>query len=169
MVKQILAFFAISFFVVAIGFGTGCGGGGGSSSGGTTATGSTDGNTTSNPTSSIQGQVVRAGSSIGIPGIRVVFYDASFNLVGEATTRSNGWFDANIPSSATRFHLDPNTISLSFYNRAYKYGTLWYSPLITTCTAPLPPITQGVLTTLPNNPIQVPLKSSVPPPPSGCS
>jgi hypothetical protein len=181
--KKYLALIALFVFVLLVAVG-GCGGGGGGSSsngstdastdGSTDATtdGTTDGGTSAGANSTILGRIVREGSTLGVPNIRVVFYDINGVQVGQAITRTNGYFDANLGTNAKKFHLDPTTIpssSSSGFLRMYKYNLKWYSAIEPSCKASLPTIVPGVLTEIPNDPIQLRLFNGTPPFPDGCS
>jgi hypothetical protein len=75
---------------------------------------------------------------------------------------------ANVPVSATRFHLSGSSFPPGYW-RSYRYAGRFYAPLVDSCSAPLPPLNQGQTTPLPDIP-RVPDQSAPPPPPpNGCS
>ncbi len=111
------------------------------------------------------GRVVEEGSSFGISGVIVRFYTAAGALAGQASTNSTGNFTTNIQSTATQLHVDATSIPLG-YHRSYTYQSKIYSPLISTCKAPLPALGAGT-TTVPT--ILIPSAGTPPPPPpTGC-
>ena len=115
----------------------------------------------------VTGRVVNQASSTGVAGVSVLFLNSSGVSVAQATTTANGTFSAQVPVTATRFHLDSASISAGFY-KSYEYNTKRYSALISTCSAPLPTLTAGVTSALPTN-IEIPPASGPPPPPpNGC-
>lgn len=116
----------------------------------------------------INGRVYQDGSSIGISGIIVAFYNSSGSEVARATTAADGTFTKLVPITARRFHIIPSSISASYY-KAFSYAGTRYSPLLPTCSVPLPPITAGQTYTMPV-PVYIPSASEPPPPPpNGCS
>lgn len=162
MLKKAIGFMLLLLVVVVIGCGGG-GGGGGGNNGGNNNNGGDNG---ANPDSTIVGRVVSNFNGLGIGNVTVKFLNASNVQVGTAVSRSTGWFDAIIPSSAVRFTLVSSTIP-SGYFKIFTYNGDGYSTLISTCTAPLPTITDGVQTTLPQY-VRLAGQNEPPPSPSGC-
>lgn len=115
----------------------------------------------------VTGRILVDGTSIGISGLTVQFFNATGSEVGRATTNATGSFSAQVPASAKRFHILSSSISASYY-KAYEYRTVRYSALVVTCTAPLPALTAGASVALPGT-VQVPsVNDPPPPPPNGC-
>jgi hypothetical protein len=159
MNSKLIVVIAWTLFLAII---IGCGGGGGSATTGTTGT--TDGGGTG---TRVSGTVVAQGTGAAVPGARVLFYNAAGVQIGMATTNNQGNFNALVPTSAARFHIDETSLGSSYY-KAYTYQGLRYSMLIPACTAPLPTLTQDQTTPLPG-PIQIPRTTGPPPPPpNGC-
>lgn len=116
----------------------------------------------------INGRVYQDGSSIGISGIIVAFYNSSGSEVARATTAADGTFTKLVPITARRFHIIPSSISAAYY-KAFSYAGTRYSPLLPTCSVPLPTLTAGQTYTMPV-PVYIPNAAEPPPPPpNGCS
>jgi hypothetical protein len=116
----------------------------------------------------VTGRVVDSTSFTGVGGVTIRFYNNVGAQVGSSTTAFDGTFRASVPASATRFHLDPTTIPIAYYNN-YTYSGLRYASTIATCTAPLPALANGVTTALAGD-VSVPRSSGPPPPPpNGCT
>ncbi|MEQ1932370.1 MAG: hypothetical protein ABL962_00625, partial [Fimbriimonadaceae bacterium] len=116
----------------------------------------------------VTGQVRREGTTTGVNGIVVAFYNASGAELGRATTGSDGRFSVSVPVAAVRFHVIPSSLTPAFYAQ-YTYGGLRYTALVSSCSAPLPVLSAGGTTALPSG-IEVNLSSEPPPPPpNGCS
>lgn len=175
LIMKVLAIVSVAVAMLLIG----CGGGGGGSAGtgGSTGTTGTTGSTTSGTTGNspcnggrfdtIVGQVVDESRNQGVPNVEVFFVDGQGNTVMTARSNSSGCFSANVPSSAVRFGLTAGTIPRSFY-ASFRYNGFVYAPLISTCTAPLPPITPNQATRLPDVVRLQPTSGPPPPPPTGC-
>ena len=115
----------------------------------------------------VTGRILVDGTSIGISGLVVQFFNASGSEVARTTTNATGNFSAPVPTTAKRFHILSSSISASYY-KAYEYRTVRYSALVVTCTAPLPALTAGASVSLPGT-VQVPSAGDPPPPPpNGC-
>ncbi len=72
--------------------------------------------------SRISGRVMQEFSAFGVSGIKIVFYDASSNVVGQGVTSSyDGTFLASVPTTAARFNLVPASINTSFFYREFAY------------------------------------------------
>ncbi len=145
--KNYIGFILVGLFGIMLG----CGGGGGGTGGGTNSNGSTTGFTTgqapNDPSSTIIGRAMSRTTS-GLEGVVVRFYTGGGTFVGSATSLANGYFDANIPSSATRCEIDATTVPNSV-QRLYQYNLVVYQAVgngLTCNRVLLPPITPGVLT-----------------------
>lgn len=87
---------------------------------------------------SIHGQVLDTDNRV-IPFVKVKFYDASSNLVGQSTADGLGNFIASVPTTAVRFNFDASTLSTAYYYASFIYGPGTYDVLESaTCSAPLP-------------------------------
>lgn len=123
------------------------------------------GNVGSNST--VAGKVYVDGTTIGVSGIVVQFFNSGGAEVARATTNASGSFSAQVPTSARRFHLLATSFSASYY-KAYEYRTIRYTPLVNTCTAPLPSLSAGATANLPGSIFLSPVSGPPPPPPNGC-
>lgn len=115
----------------------------------------------------VNGRVVEDGTTSGIPGIVVAFYNAGGSEVGRATTNLSGNFTATVPTTARRWHLVASSISASYY-KAYEYAGIRYTPLVPTCSVPLPTLSAGTPYTLPGLIFVPSTGGPPPPPPNGC-
>ena len=104
--------------------------------------------------------------------VKVLFYNGANVVVASATSAFDGSLTASVPTSAVRFNIDPTTLPTSLYFKSYKLHGLRYSALITSCTAPLPALTNGVSTNIGAIIIDVLMTGGIvnppPPPPDGC-
>jgi hypothetical protein len=104
----------------------------------------------------------------------VLFFDGSANQVGMTTATVTGAFNGSVPVSGTRFNLQPASLNSSHYYLYFTYGAGSYAPLIPTCSAPLPALSNGVVSPL-SGPVTVADVSdangtqNTPPPPPTCS
>lgn len=112
----------------------------------------------------ISGKVVLEGSTTGVSGVQVAFYNSAGTELSRLTTNSTGAFSGSIPNTAKRFSLVPG--SLVAYYKIFGYGSFRYNALVTTCTAPLPALTSGSATM--QNIRITPTFEAPPPPPNGC-
>lgn len=116
----------------------------------------------------VSGKVLLEGTTTGISGITVQFFDRNNNVVAQKATGAGGAFSVSVPTTAVRFHLLASSINTANYYESYTFNTIRYSPLIPTCTAPIPTLTAGGSVTL--NTISVPsTQGPPPPPPTGCT
>ena len=115
-----------------------------------------------------QGFVYREGSTLGLAGVQVRFYNASGGTVTTTTTNSSGVFSVVVPTSAVRFHILNASVPAGYY-KAYKYNGLRYTTLEVTCSAPLPPPIPGGTVNLPTAVTVPPTTGPPPPPPNGCT
>ncbi len=115
----------------------------------------------------VTGRVRRSGSSIGLPGVVVDFFDVAATLVATATTNSLGYFSGAVPANAVRFHLRNSSIPTGFYKQ-YTYDSMRYATTIAACSAPLPGLSAGVSTGLVTECVVSPNVGPPPPPPNGC-
>lgn len=109
-----------------------------------------------------------------VSGVSIVFYTAGGTPVGRVKTASNGTFRASVPTTATKFNLDPTTMSFDKYFKSFVFSSKRYSALIaTSCAAPLPPLTNGVTTPISTVTVDAAMTlgqhNPPPPPPNGCS
>lgn len=164
--KKYLGLIPIALFAFMLG----CGGGGGSSDGGNgstnSTTGFTAGNTTAQAGDTILGQLVRFTTPI--PNATVRFYTSGNVLLGTDVTNADGYFSASLGANATRMDVQSGTFSGTI---GFNYGSGIYQASTGSldCKVPLPTITPGVLTLMPNGQFVFPHPSSPPlPPPTGC-
>lgn len=116
----------------------------------------------------VTGQVLRQSSSLGLSGVVVEFRDNTGTVLATATTNSFGNFSAAVPVAAVRFHLQNATVPVGYYKQ-FNYDGMRFATTITTCSAPLPALTEGVTTPLATT-ITVPATTGPPPPPpNGCT
>lgn len=123
-------------------------------------------------------------NGVAVPFARVIFYDGSGSQVGASAAGLDGTFTASVPASAVTFNLDGSTlpstatagqIPSQAYYKIFDYGTGSYSVTAgAACGAPVPTLTNGQSTALPNTIIvaaQFTLggAANVPPPPPTCS
>jgi hypothetical protein len=117
------------------------------------------------------GRVRTTGGAL-VAGARVRFFNAGGSEVGRVRSNPDGTFRASVPTTAVTFHLDVDEIdpSATVYFRQFAYGPKDYSIAIDTCRAPLPALTNGVSTALPNDILLYRQGPGVlpPPPPDGC-
>jgi len=151
--KKYLGLIPVALFALLIGCGGGGGGGGtsGSTSSTSSTTGFTSGATDADVNSTILGQTVKRavnGVNAPIAGATVRFYNSGGTLLGTAVSRANGYFDANLPTTATRCEID----SVSVTNTAakqFKYNNQVYQTVgngLSCNRILLPPLTPGTLT-----------------------
>jgi hypothetical protein len=104
---------------------------------------------------------------VTLPGAIVVFYTEDGSTeVGRAVTTSNGSFRASVPTTARRVTVQISDSSA--YHKTFSIGANGYVGDLNTCYAPVPALTNGTTTPLPD---EIRLYRKVlgpPPPPSGC-
>ena len=160
----LVGFFALAWALI------GCGGGGSTTGGGTSGGCSPPPAPTTPGLATLTGRVVVDFTGVGVSSILIRFYNGSGVQVGSVTTDTCGYFVAQIPSNAVRFHLEPSSISASLYYRKYTYASKRYAATISTCTAPLPALADNTVRALPGGSIILPSTAGPPPPPpNGCS
>lgn len=117
-----------------------------------------------------------------VPFAVVTFYDANSNQVGTCKASLDGSFSASVPTSAVRFGfaqssippaMNPSNIPSMGYFQVFYYGNGTYN-FSSSCGAPLPALTVGQVTPLPNSPtiaaaFSVSGAAITPPPPAGCT
>lgn len=163
-VAVLVGFFALAWALI------GCGGGGSTTGGGTSGSCSPPPAAPVPGLATLTGRVVVDFTGLGVNGILIRFYNASAVQVGSVTTDSCGYFVATVPSNSVRFHLEPTSINASLYYRQFTYAAKRYAATISTCTAPLPALTDNTVTALPGGSIVLPSTAGPPPPPpNGCS
>jgi len=116
----------------------------------------------------VTGKVVRSGSSLGLANVIIEFRDAGGATVATVTTNGSGNFSAGVPTTATRFHVRNSTVPSGYYKQ-YTYDGLRYTTLETTCSAPLPSLSEGTSTALASEIAFSPTSNPPPPPPNGCT
>jgi hypothetical protein len=169
--KKFLGLIPVALFAFMLGCGGG-GSGGGSTGSTSSTTGFTSGATNADPGSTILGQAVhRAVQGVNAPvvGVTIRFYTSGGTLVGAAVSRANGYFDANIPTTATRFEVDRSTIPNSA-SKQYRYDGQIYQGVgdgVTCNRVLLPPLADGVLTNM-EGALLFGLNTDPPPFPAGC-
>lgn len=116
----------------------------------------------------VSGRVVVDGTTSGISGVEIAFYNNAGSEVARGTTNVSGSFSVQVPITARRFHVVANSLSTAYY-KAYSYAGKRYSAIILSCSVGLPNLTAGVPYNLPSL-IEVPSAAEPPPPPpNGCS
>ncbi len=115
----------------------------------------------------VTGRVVVENTTIGVQGVIVAFYNSTGSELARATTGVDGRFTRIVPVAARRFHLLSSSISNAYYKQ-FSYAGTRYSPLVPSCSVPLPTLTAGQTY---NMPVSIMLSSTAnppPPPPNGC-
>ncbi len=134
----------------------GCGGGGGkkpSTSGGTTAT--------------VPTGVVRDPFGTLLVGARVTYYDEGGTALSSGSVGSDGLIPNPVPSSATRFGVDPTPASSAPFYLTFLYDGLYYDASLG-CYARLP--SQGSREGFNTDVVFFEQGSgTVPPAPTGCT
>ena len=123
-------------------------------------------NTGANAT--VTGRVVQDGTQSGIAGIVVAFYNSTGSEVARVTTGADGRFSRLVPTSARRFHLIPSSIPAAYYKQ-FSYAGTRYTPLVPSCSVPLPTLTAGQTYAMPVSVMIPSAAEPPPPPPNGCS
>ncbi|MEZ0327310.1 MAG: hypothetical protein ACAH95_15540 [Fimbriimonas sp.] len=145
----------------------GCGGGGGGGDTTGVTDGSTDGTTTGIQTGVYGTLRDSAGQSVG--GATIKFYSAAGTYISQTTTRANGAFESELPTSARKFTIDlagiPN--SSNYFNQ-FGYGDDEYLANDPGCLAPLPAFSQGQASPFTTPVVITPRWLGPPPPPTGC-
>lgn len=104
----------------------------------------------------------------------ILFFDSTKNQVGSVTATVAGTFNASVPTSAVRFNIKSSSLNTSHYYEAFSYGAGSYGPLVSGCNAPLPTLTSGHTSGMPNSIIVNAVSNSsgaqnTPPAPPTCS
>ena len=110
----------------------------------------------------------------GFPGggIQIKALNSGGTTVATGLIASDGTIRMSVPTSAVLFTtnfalIDPGP--QFYYARQFAYNGKDYSTVITTCTAPLPPLTSGVASNLATSVVFYANTSNFPPPPpDGC-
>lgn len=123
-------------------------------------------NTGANAT--VTGRVLQDGTQLGIAGVTVAFYNSLGSEVARVTSGADGRFSRLVPVSARRFHLIPTSISAAYY-KAFSYAGTRYTPLVPSCSVPLPTLTAGATYAMPASIFLPSAAEPPPPPPNGCS
>lgn len=114
----------------------------------------------------VTGYVRVDGSVTGVGNVQVAFFNASGTELGRVTTGADGRFSATVPSTAKRFHVIGSSL-INYYSQ-FTYGSLRYSALINSCSAPLPALVAGSTVALPSSIFVNESSEPPPPPPNGC-
>jgi len=163
--KKYIVFIALGLFVALLG----CGGGGGGGGGNGSTDGITTGSTDASPSSTILGRCID-NSSQPVAGAVINFFNSSNVQVGTATSRANGYWDANLGTDAVKCEVDGVSLGNGFY-AAFRYNNLIYQVKkngLGVCRVPLPTIVPGTLTSMPGGSFVHYNSGPPPPPPSGC-
>ena len=121
----------------------------------------------------VSGTVVDA-NGVPVQFAVVLFFDGSANQIGATMATVTGAFNGSVPLTGKRFNLQPASLNTARYYQAFTYGAGSYGPLITTCSAPLPALSNGNVASL-TGPVVVATVSdasgaqNTPPPPPTCS
>jgi len=119
----------------------------------------------------VTGRVVDS-NGFGASHVAIVFYNAAGSEVSRAIVQFDGTFRASVPTTATQFNLDPNTMPKAFYYRSFVYQTKRYTTLDKTCSAPLLALTNGATTPIGTLTVDAVSSNGIlnppPPPPDGC-
>lgn len=172
--KKYIGLIPVALFAILLGCGGGGGGGGSNgTTNGTTCTvvNFTAGQTNAQPGDTILGQVTDELGCV-MPNVPVKLFDNSNNLLTTAFTNAHGYWRAPVSTTATKAEVDGDALPNNVY-KGFQYGTQIFQAATTspsfTCKVPLPALTIGVLTQMPNGAFRFYLLSSPPPPPpSGC-
>lgn len=156
--SRIVVVIVLALFALA-----GCGGGGGGTTGGG---GGGNNSGEPRPGDTVKGTVIDESTGLGVPGVKLLFYAASGALVDTDITDDNGKFSKDVDVDATQFHVDNASVPAGYF-KSYNFKSKTYTTLDATCRAPLPPLSQGTLTTLPAIRLS-PTSGPPPPPPTGC-
>ena len=125
----------------------------------------------------VQGRVagvIRDSNGVPVQFAVVLFFDSSANQIGMTTTTATGAFNGSVPLTGTRFNIKGASLNAAEYFLAFSYGAGTYGPLIKTCNAPLPTLSNGKVSAL-TAPVIVAAVSdangsqNTPPPPPSCS
>lgn len=105
-------------------------------------------------------------------GVQIKALNAAGATVATGLVAADGTIRMSAPTTAVRFTTNFSLIDSSpplYYVRQFAYGGFDYSTTIVTCTAPLPPLTNGVASNLTTAVVFYRSSSGFPPPPpSGC-
>ncbi len=135
-----------------------------------------------NPIQALVTGTVKDTNGNAVPFANVVFYNSSGSQVGSSVAGLDGAFTASVPTSAVRFGFVASSIpimqnaakipSMGYYQE-FDYGSGTYD-FNSNCGAPLPALTNGQVTAMPNNPTIIAAftisgAAVTPPPPAGCT
>jgi hypothetical protein len=115
---------------------------------------------------------VMDSNGFGASHVAIVFFGPAGAEIGRAIVQSDGSFRASVPNFAARFSLDSATMPKQFYYKSFVFQTKRYSTLVSSCTAPLPALSNGVTTPIGTVTIDAAETNGTPnpppPPPNGC-
>lgn len=113
------------------------------------------------------------GQGRNVEGVQVLFYDAGGTVVGSSTSQSNGFFRASVPTTATTFDINKNTIDPTKNYNEFFYNGKWYLPPGGACRPAITGLANGATKALGS--ITIPATTAAngstlppPPPPTGC-
>lgn len=69
----------------------------------------------------LYGKIVNITNAAGVPAIKALFFDGSGTQVGSVTSANDGTIRASVPTTAVSMNLDPNSIPLASFYRAFSY------------------------------------------------
>jgi len=119
-------------------------------------------------------------NGVGIPLVNVFFFNSAGAQVGSSVSGNDGRFQASVPTTAKSLKIDVDTADpivggTSVFYRQFAYGANDYLAIDESATPPnagcgvtLPALTNGHITTLPNQIVLDARISGPPPPPTGC-
>lgn len=105
-----------------------------------------------------------------VAGVVVSFYNSQGTVIAQTVSGADGSFISNVPQAADQFSANPSAVTYPGYFEEYAYGSYYYSSTSSSCFTPLPTLTNGKSTALPNQIVLFPSNdpNSPPPPPTGC-
>lgn len=115
----------------------------------------------------VAGRVVSENTQIGVQGVIVAFYSSTGSELARVTTGADGRFTRVVPIATRRFHIISSSIPPAYYKQ-FSYAGKRYSPLVPSCSVPLPALTAGQTYTMPVSMMLPSSSSPPPPPPNGC-
>lgn len=105
-------------------------------------------------------------------GIQVNALNSSGAIVASGFISTSGTIRMSVPTTAVRFTTNFSIVDVGpnfYYVRQFAYNGFDYSTTIASCTAPLPPLTNGVTTSLLSSVVFYRASNGFPPPPpNGC-
>lgn len=120
-----------------------------------------------NLNTTVRGRILATDGTTGIAFLQVEFYDAGGNFVGGSVTDSTGRFSGKTAATARILSIKESTIPLAYY-KAARYRGINYAISGLTCPLPLPTLTAGGTTSMPESIFIARQLDGPPPPPDGC-